>query len=180
MKNFHKYLSTSLLLTTVWIAGCGEPQAITEPNIDVAVQAARNGPGPQHPVPGAEVLEMLGTALQGEYYLEAMYARVLTDLGAVKPFTRVVEAEGRHIRALEKRYDKYQLPVPPSDWNADNVPVFDEVLEACAEAIRAEGENVAMYDAFLATELPANLASVFESLREASAENHVAAFTRCK
>lgn len=179
MKTLEKYLSLSSLLAIAWLAGCDQPQII-EPALDVDLQAARNGPGPQHPAPSPEVIEALGTAYQGEWYLAAMYDRVLADFGDLKPFTRVLAAEYRHVAALERHYVKYDVQPPDPLWNADNVPTFETVLDACVEAVLAEGATVAMYDALLATELPERVLSVFQSLRDAAADNHVLAFERCK
>jgi len=179
MKKLDKYLSLSSLLALACLAGCDQPQ-ITEPNLDVGIQEARNGPGPQHPAPDPAVLEALGTAFQGEWYLAAMYDRVVADFGEVKPFSRVVAAEYRHIAALDRQYDKYAVQPPDPLWNVDNVPTFETLLDACTEAVLAEGATIAMYDALLATELPSRLSSVFLSLRDAAADNHVLAFERCK
>lgn len=173
MRTLAKSCTLALLLTTAWIAACSDTQAPLRPDPDVTVQAAKMAPGPT-------VIAALDEAIQGEYYLEAMYERVLTDFGDVKPFSRVVRAETKHVAALAKRYTKYTLDVPMSEWNADNVPTFDTRLEACAAAIEAEAANVAMYDALLLEELPARIQTVFESLKAASMDNHLPAFTRCK
>lgn len=173
MRSFTKCCSAVLLLTTVWIAGCEDAQTAVQPEPDVTMQAAKTPPGPT-------VIAALDEAIQGEYYLQAMYARAMTDLGDVKPFSRVARAEDRHIAALAKRYDKYTLPVPASEWSMDDFEVFDTRLDACAAAIVAENDNVAMYTTLLATELPAKIVSVFTTLQEASQYSHLPAFTRCK
>ncbi|MGD8322269.1 MAG: DUF2202 domain-containing protein [Gemmatimonadota bacterium] len=174
MRSFTKCCSAVLLLTTVWIAGCQDAQTPVQPEPDVTMQAAKTPPGPT-------VIAALDEAIQGEYYLQAMYARALTDLGEdVKPFSRVARAEDRHIAALAKRYTKYQMDVPASNWSVDDFEVFDTRLDACAAAILAETQNGAMYTTLLATELPAKVVSAFTTLQEASLDSHLPAFTRCK
>lgn len=172
MRSLTKYLTATLLLAAFWAAACTDGQEPVQPEPDVTLQAAK--------VPGPTVIAALDEAIQGEYYLQVMYAQVLEDVGDEKPFSRVVKAETKHVAALAKRYTKYQMDVPASTWTADNVPTFETKLDACAEALVAEAANVAMYDALLLMELPAQVQSVFTTLREASLENHVPAFTRCK
>jgi len=183
MKNLEKYLSLSLLLTTVWLAGCDQPQ-ITEPTADLAIQAARQGPpadvprGPNRPAPGPVVLEVMEVAWEAELFLFDMYTSVLLDFPGDKPFTRIVDAEDRHVKALQKHYDKYDVtpPIP----NTYLFEPFPTLAEACDAAILAENEVVAIYNAFLTmTDLPENLLSLFETLRDVSQLNHVEAFDRC-
>jgi len=183
MKILEKCLSMSLLLTTVWLAGCDQPQ-VTAPPFDVAIPAARKGPpadvprGPNRPAPDPVVLEAMADAWQAELYLFDMYTSVLLDFPDDKPFDRIVEAEGRHVRALQKHYDKYDVTPPIPNTNV--FEPFSTLAEACDAAILAENDVVGMYDAFLSsTVLPENLLSLFETLRDVSQLNHVAAFDRC-
>ena len=126
--------------------------------------------------------DVLDTALQDEYRAEATYASALGVYGDVKPFTRIVLAEGRHVSAVARLIEKRGLPVP--DWDAEAHPIpadFNqlEFAEACALGVQAEIENVAMYDELIAIGLPADVESVFLSLKTASESNHMAAFSRC-
>lgn len=172
MGSARKYLCLPLLLASTAFMACDDGPPATGLDGTEAIQGA------VAPSPG--VVEMLTIALQDEYRAEATYVRVIMDFGEVKPFTRVVNAEGRHVRAVAKRFTKSGLEVPASEWDFDNVPVFETVADACVASVESETATVAMYDAFLLTELPGRVRSVFESLRDASLENHVPAFTRCK
>ena len=126
--------------------------------------------------------DVLDTALQDEYQAEATYASALDVYGAVKPFTRIVLAEGRHVSAVARLIEKRGLPVPDWDSEANSIPAdFNqlEFAEACALGVQAEIENVAMYTELVAVGLPADVESVFLSLKTASESNHMAAFSRC-
>ena len=128
------------------------------------------------------LFDVLDTALQDEYQAEATYGSAIAVYGEVRPFTRIVLAEGRHVAAVAHLFEKRDLPVP--DWDSGAYPIpadFDqlEIAEACALGVQAEIENVAMYDELIAIGLPADVESVFQSLKTASELNHLAAFTRC-
>lgn len=173
MRSIRKCLFAILLFPAVSLTGCNEAQEPIQPQPDATMQAAKVLPGPT-------VIAALDEAIQDEYHALATYSRVLADLGYVKPFSRIVKSEAKHVAALAKQYTKYGMDVPESTWNADNVPVFADKLEACAGGMQAEIENAAMYDELLLLELPAKIQSVFTTLREASLGSHLPAFTRCK
>ena len=126
--------------------------------------------------------EVLYTALQDEYQAEATYGSALEVYGELRPFTRIVLAEGRHVSAVARLIEKSGLPVPPWDSEASPIPAdFSEleVADACAVGYQAEIDNVTMYAGFIAIGLPADVESVFLSLQNASELNHKAAFSRC-
>jgi len=126
--------------------------------------------------------EVLDTALQDEYRAEATYASAIDAFGEVRPFTRIVQAEGRHVAAVARLFEKRGLPAP--DWDAEAYPIPAdlgqlEFAEVCALGYQAEIENVAMYAELIGLGLPADVQSVFLSLQTASELNHKAAFSRC-
>jgi rubrerythrin len=126
--------------------------------------------------------EVLDTALQDEYEAQATYASAIDVYGDVRPFTRIVPAEGRHVAAVARLFEKRGLPAP--DWDAAAHPVpadFSqlELAEACALGYQEEIANVAMYTELIGLDLPADVQSVFLSLQSASELNHQAAFSRC-
>ncbi len=126
--------------------------------------------------------EVLDTALQDEYEAEATYASAIAVYGDVKPFTRIVPAEGRHVAAVARLFEKRGLPAPEWDAEAHPVPAdFSqfELAEACALGYQEEVANVAMYTELIGLDLPADVQSVFLSLQAASETNHQAAFSRC-
>jgi len=129
------------------------------------------GPGQQ---------EAIAEALQDEYEGEAIYSRVLKDLGEVRPFSNVVHAEQRHAAFLEALLKSRALPVPESRSAGAEVPGYDSRQEACAAAVEFEVRNVALYDRLLATgSLPEDVRLVFEHNRMASLDHHRPAFERC-
>jgi rubrerythrin len=126
--------------------------------------------------------DVLDTALQDEYRAEATYGSAIEVYGEIRPFTRIVFAEGRHVSAVARLIEKRGLPVP--DWDSEAHPIpadFNmlEFAEACALGVQAEIDNVAMYTEFIALGLPADVESVFQSLQTASELNHLQAFSRC-
>lgn len=127
-----------------------------------------------------EVLAAMAAAIQDEYHAENIYQGVLTDFGNVFPFSRIVNAEQRHSAAIARLYQNRNIDVPASEWNLDNVPRFDSIQEACAAAAQAELDNIALYDRYLASALPADVRNVFTNNRAASLENHLLAFEACR
>jgi len=124
--------------------------------------------------------EAIAEALQDEYQGEVVYARVLKDLGEVRPFSNVVHAEQRHAAYLEDLLKARDIPVPENRWVGAEVPTYASRQEACAAAVEFEVRNVALYDRLLATDaLPEDVRMVFEHNRVASLDHHKTAFERC-
>lgn len=143
---------------------------------------SRSAPLADEPVrrtPAATLVAQLDTALQDEYHAEQVYQRVLTDHGSIRPFANVVFAEQRHASYLVGLLQQRGAVVPASRWNAENVPRFSTVRDACAGAADAEVANIAMYDRFLSGDLPDDVRQVFVRNRWASVERHLPAFNRC-
>lgn len=126
-----------------------------------------------------ETLAAMERAIQDEYHAENIYLRVMADFGEVWPFVNIVNAEERHSVAVAGLYRNRGLDVPASRWNLDNVPRFGSIPEACAAAVQAERENIALYDSFLAMDLPNDVRNVFTNNRLASLQNHLPAFESC-
>jgi hypothetical protein len=123
-------------------------------------------------------IEALRDALDDEYKAQATYLQVIDDFGAVYPFVNIVEAESRHIAALTDLMQRFGLSVPANPWHG-RVPRFGSVAEACAAAIDAEKENVALYDRLVAATDRPDIGRVLRNLQEASQQNHLPAFRRC-
>ncbi len=125
---------------------------------------------------------VLEQALQDELQAEETYLAAIAVYGDVRPFSRIVLAEDRHANAVAHLIAKRGLDAPGWDADAHPVPVDFaglELAEACAAGYQAELDNVAMYDAFLANGLPADVTSTFLTLQAASANSHAPAFARC-
>ena len=75
-------------------------------------------------------------------------------------------------------FKKYGIEVPKDEWY-NKVPAFVTQREACAAGVKAEIDNVKMYDGFLTFVKEQDILDVFKRLRNASQDNHLPAFQRC-
>lgn len=164
----------SLLALSLFVAGGCD---------DGSVAAAPSAPSPTATsstvVMTFSVNDAVIVALQDEYHAEAIYRRILIDFGNVNPFANIIRAEQMHASSLAALLRTRGLAVPVSEWNADNVPRFGSVREACGAAAKAEIDNVAVYDRYMNEDLPTDVRRVFENNRAASLNNHLPAFQRC-
>ena len=134
------------------------------------------GYGAQGALSDAEltVADMLTYALQDEYLAHAEYEQIIADFGSVRPFTNIIKAEQTHIDSLLPLFAAYDLTAPADDGAAHTLAV-SSLTEAYQAGVGAEVNNIAMYETFLAEDLPDDVRTVFESLMRAS-ENHLRAF----
>lgn len=130
---------------------------------------------------GPSTRDALLAALDDERRSQATYRAVIDRHGEVLPFTRIVEAEGRHEAHLLSLFETYGLEAPADPWDEREIEVPDTVAEACREGIESEKVNVALYDRLLASEAVArtDVRELFGHLRDMSQDHHLAAFTRC-
>lgn len=119
--------------------------------------------------------EMLTYAMQDEYAAKAEYAKIMATYGTQKPFSNIAKAEDKHIAALTPLFAKYNVAMPSATGAAVVLP--GSLAETYQIGVDAEIKNIAMYDAFLKQDLPADVKAVFTELRDAS-KNHQAAFER--
>jgi hypothetical protein len=120
----------------------------------------------------------LSAALDDEYLARATYAQVIADFGDVRPFSNIVEAEGRHIEALVGLFERYGVPVPPDPWPG-RVPRYGSLDDACIAGVAAEIENGELYERLLAGTGRSDILAVYRNLQEASQQRHLPAFRRC-
>lgn len=127
----------------------------------------------------------LGAALEDEYKAEAFYAAVMDKFGAsVRPFSNIINAERTHSSEVAALMKSHGLEVPKNPHlkdakTAESVP--STLAEACKAGVKAEIDNRDLYAKQL---LPAvasypDIKVVFQSLRDASQNNHLPAFERC-
>lgn len=120
--------------------------------------------------------EMLRYAIEDEYVAQAEYLAIIQSFGDSKPFSNIINAEGTHINMLLPLFDTYQIELPSN--SAKEYISIPETLEAAYEiGVEAEIKNIAMYEKFLTQELPTDIRTVFEYLKDAS-NNHLNAFQR--
>ncbi|ARI77152.1 ferritin family protein [Halobacillus mangrovi] len=115
-------------------------------------------------------------AIQDEYLAQSRYSNILDNFGEILTFTRIKQAELRHIEALLTLFERYQIPVPEDD-SAQFVSTPENVKDAYRKGVVGEIDNIAMYDRFLSFQLPEDARIVFTQLRNASV-NHLEAFRR--
>ena len=120
----------------------------------------------------------LRAALDDEYQALATYAQVLADFGDIRPFANIVRSEARHAGALLELFERHGIPAPANSWHG-RVRRYPSVTAACADAVRAEVANAALYDRLLASTTRPDLLQVYRRLRDASQERHLPAFRRC-
>ncbi|SEN93173.1 Rubrerythrin [Mesobacillus persicus] len=120
--------------------------------------------------------QMLTYAIQDEYLAQARYDNVLKTFGPVPTFAQIKQAELRHINALLPLFERYQVPLPENQ-SQSFVKTPANVKAAYAAGVQGEIDNIAMYEKFLANEIPNDVRMVFTQLRNAS-QNHLSAFER--
>ena len=128
---------------------------------------------------GMSLEEALLAALDDEYHARATYRAVLDAFGDVRPFTNIVESEGRHIQAWQRQCEQHGIAVPSDNW-AGRVPAPESLKRACEDAMKAERDNAALYEKLIeaAREYP-DVQETFRRLQTASQERHLPAFERC-
>jgi len=118
--------------------------------------------------------DMLTYAIQDEYLARAEYDWITTTFGSARPFSNIIRAEETHILSLQPLFTAYGIAAPAVE-GASHAVAVGSLTEAYQAGVSAEVNNIAMYETFLAQELPDNVRAVFESLMRAS-ENHLRAF----
>ena len=121
--------------------------------------------------------EMLTMAIEDEYKAQAEYEALLAAFPGTIRLNQLIRAEGAHITALTAQLEALGYPVPENKAK-ELVTVPATLEEAYALGVKAETQNIAIYEAFLAqTDLPASLVTTFTALKNAS-QNHLNAFIR--
>ena len=123
-----------------------------------------------------KLADMLTYAIEDEYAAHAEYAAIMAKFGEQRPFSNIMRAEQTHIARLTPLFAAHGVALP-KDNAAQHVVVPATLAEAFKIGVDAEIKNIAMYEAFLRAELPADVRLVFEALKNAS-QNHLAAFER--
>ncbi len=118
--------------------------------------------------------EMLQYALEDEHLAYAEYNLIINELGAERPFTNIIKAEEKHIEEVEMLYNAYDIEIPEIDAS-ENIILPNSIEEALDAGVNAEIENIAMYEKFLAQDIPDDIREVFENLKKGS-QSHLAAF----
>jgi len=120
--------------------------------------------------------DMLNYAIQDEHLALAEYEALMEEFGLDRPYSNIARSERTHIAYLEELYGKYGLTVPEVRAQ-DHLVLPDSPAEAARIGVDAEIANIAMYEKFLAEDLPEDVREVFSLLKKSS-ENHLRAFSR--
>ncbi|KHE72188.1 hypothetical protein LD39_05870 [Halobacillus sp. BBL2006] len=120
--------------------------------------------------------EALTYALQDEYLAQSRYDNILSEFGEIQTFSRIKQAELRHIDALLTLFSRYQISIPEND-SVQYVSTPENIKDAYAKGVEGEIDNIAMYDKFLSYQIPDDARIIFTQLRNASV-NHLQAFRR--
>ena len=123
-------------------------------------------------------INALHEALEDEYQAWSIYDQVIQDFGEVRPFINIRAAEARHIEALSRLYERYELSIPENTWPG-KVERYATVQAACEASVAAEIANGDLYDKLFAEPMRADIMTVLRNLQEASIERHLPAFQRC-
>ncbi len=142
----------------------------------IPAQAAPAGAKSAHQLDEQTRRAMIET-LEDERRSEAQYQAVIDKFGEVRPFINIVKAERRHQAMLLELFAKYNVEIPGNEIPEQTSPAT--VREACEAAVRAEKDNIAIYDKFLKDVKEPDIHQVFTMLRDASKLNHLPAFERC-
>lgn len=120
--------------------------------------------------------QMLTYALEDEYLANARYTIDMEKFPDQRIFSRIAEAEKRHIGLLKPILVKYGIPVP-EDRGAQFVIVPQTLTAAIQAGIDGERNNLRMYTIFLERDLPEDVRMTVNLLRGAAAR-HLRAFQR--
>ena len=118
--------------------------------------------------------QMLVYAIQDEYLAHAEYEYIIDKYGSMRPFSNIIKAEETHIDMLKPLFAKYGFQVP-EDTAKDHILIPKNLKNAFETGVQAEIDNIAMYESFLTNQIPDDVNSVFQRLKNAS-ENHLRAF----
>lgn len=129
----------------------------------------------------SELEKALVGAIEDEYKARATYRAVIEKFGEVRPFTNIVRSEEKHIASLITLLNKYGFGVPEDKTVAD-ISGVGSVNEACQVGYEAEVANADLYQKTLIPNVVdyVDVVAVFENLSNASFNNHLKAFARCK
>ncbi|MDD2371259.1 MAG: DUF2202 domain-containing protein [Firmicutes bacterium] len=122
------------------------------------------------------IADMLMYAAQDEYLAHGEYEAIIQEFGNNNPYANIVKSEETHLSYLEEIYTANNMAFP-KDESAEQLIIPTSLLEAAQTGVQAEIDNIKMYDLFLSYDLPSNIKTVFEELKNGS-ESHLAAFQK--
>ncbi|HKK94862.1 MAG TPA: DUF2202 domain-containing protein [Anaerovoracaceae bacterium] len=150
------------------------PESLTEEDMELSL----TGYGAEGALSDEElsIMDMLTYAVQDEYLAHGEYLAIMDEFGTQKPYSNIADSEENHLAYLEEVYTSYGLDFP-EDTSEGHVVMPEDLLEAAETGVKAEIDNIAMYEKFLSYELPDNVKKVFTALMNGS-ESHLLAFEK--
>ncbi len=128
--------------------------------------------------PPQSMIDLMIDGWADEQHAYAVYAAVIDQFGAVRPFVNIQRSEAQHIAAWETLFARYGIAIP--EVPAFDLPDFASVTEACSLGANAEVANFDLYDTMTAEFAPyPDLQYVAQALRDASEFSHLPAFELC-
>jgi rubrerythrin len=121
----------------------------------------------------------LDEALQDAYRTYYTYQEVTSDFGNAAPFATIVATEQSYATTLSELYTNRGVAPPAPEWNAGNVPRFQNLQQACMAAEDGEVATEMMFERLLRLNLPDDLRQAFTNLRSTAREQHRLAFRNC-
>ena len=120
--------------------------------------------------------DMLTYAMEDEYLARKEYEIIINKYGEQTPFSNIIKAEEQHISMLTELFNKYTIPIP-EDKSKDYVVIPNSLNESYNTGVKAEVENIDMYERFLNQDIPQDIKDTFIELKDAS-EKHLSAFEK--
>ncbi len=109
----------------------------------------------------------------------AAYEQLIAQFGEVTPFVQLQRAEAQHLTAWERQFALFDVELPEAP-EAEALPTYETIQEACEAAVAIEEANIGLYDEMLATfEGYPTLTQVATMLRAASVNAHLPALQAC-
>ena len=120
----------------------------------------------------------LAEAIQEEYTAMNTYQAVLSELGDVLPFSRIVRAEQQHVNALIRVAQRFGVDVPENAGEVADIE-WTTLEEACQMGVTFEQMDADLYDELMLNTTNSALIRVYSNLQRASLEKHLPAFETC-
>lgn len=154
------------------------PSATTTTPTTTAPTASTTAPGIATAPASAAVTTALATALTTEEQAKATYDNVVSQFGAVAPFSTVSSAEAQHIDTVRTLAQRYSVTLPTGPVAGQPAPTT--LTAACQLGVATEQQVISTYDQLLPQVSGyADLTQAFSNLQAAARDSHLPAFQRC-
>lgn len=157
------------VVSVSFVANCSPKKVIVKENATYGALASFNDED-------LNLEKMLTYAIQDEYLAKAEYQYVVDTFNNLSPFGDIMMAEVAHIADVKILLEKYKFPVP-EDLSASHLTKVENSEQTYEIGVKAEQDNIAMYEDFLTKELPEDVTTTFEFLIKSS-QQHLNVFEK--